>query len=273
MPSALLTKLIDRGDHLAIDEGVLIIKPRSGSEVPTTWLKENQEQLTHQVLVLMDQSGFRFHGFTRGSYGERREPGINLKFLDLLTFTDAYTNFNADIHRDRTTLGGDKGKLLPGKRFRVTEHHGFYKFWMRAGLSLPQRLSAFDRVMGKLRKVLFTADYHPTKPERIRQKTITPLNICYEDILERYFAEKQQHNQSSNSEQTYNNLLTTSVNKESAKSHIESSLQSIPNAGVKNYGKRLTGKKVICSINTEEKKPLSPQHQTMSEWLSEYESS
>ena len=78
-----------------------------------------------------------------------------------------YTHFNVDLNRKRKSGKYKKGDPLPGNRFSVTPNHGFYKFWLKTGLAIPPRLSAFNDYMGKLKQFTFIGEIKKGQPTHI----------------------------------------------------------------------------------------------------------
>jgi hypothetical protein len=179
--SSLLTKLLNKGDQISIVQGKLLIKPSSGLEVPSNWLKQYEPLLINDICQLLNITALRYVSYTSGRYGNKKSPGITLQFSDLQTNEDAYIIYNAILKRTRNSKGGMKGEPLPNKQFIVGERSSFYKFWRSADLPLPRSLSKFYECMGKLKSLIFTGqvDFN----NRITNKIVSLLEISYQQIL------------------------------------------------------------------------------------------
>ena len=103
-------------------------------------------------------SHLKYKSFTTGRYDKNRFPGITLQFVSEQDMCPYYTHFNVDLNRKRKSGKYKKGDPLPGNRFSVTPNHGFYKFWLKTGLAIPPRLSAFNDYMGKLKQFTFIGE-------------------------------------------------------------------------------------------------------------------
>ena len=119
--SGLLTKLLNKGDNISIVQGVLLIKPSSGLDVPSNWLKQNESLLINDICQLFNITALRYKGYSTGYYGSKKSQGITLQFSNLQTKKDAYIIFNANLKRARNSKGGKKGEPLLGKQFSVSE--------------------------------------------------------------------------------------------------------------------------------------------------------
>jgi hypothetical protein len=179
--SSLLTKLLNKGDQISIVQGKLLIKPSSGLEVPSNWLKQYEPLLINDICQLLNITALRYVSYTTGKYGNKKSPGITLQFRDLQTNEDAYIIYNAILKRTRNSKGGMKGDPLPNKQFIVSERSSFYKFWRSADLPLPRSLSKFYECMGKLKPLLFTGEVDFNN--RITNKIVSLLEVSYQQIL------------------------------------------------------------------------------------------
>jgi hypothetical protein len=103
-------------------------------------------------------SHLKYKSFTTGRYDKNRVPGITLQLLSEHDMCPYHTHFNVDLNRKRKSGKYRKGDPLPGNRFSVTPNHGFYKFWIKTGLAIPPRLSAFNDYMGKLKQFTFIGE-------------------------------------------------------------------------------------------------------------------
>ena len=103
-------------------------------------------------------SRLKYKSFTTGRYDKNRFPGITLQFVSEQDMCPYYTHFNVDLNRKRKSGKYKKGDPLPGNRFSVTPNYGFYKFWLKTGLAITPRLSAFNDYMGKLKQFTFIGE-------------------------------------------------------------------------------------------------------------------
>ena len=117
-----------------------------------------------------------FESFSTGFYGGGFD-GVTLQFIDLVTGENYYAIFNAELSRKRATRRHHAGTRLPGKQFRISRRHLFYRFWRDTGLPVPPRLGAFHDYMGNLRKVQFSGELVADKPNRLNASSLQPLQI------------------------------------------------------------------------------------------------
>jgi len=180
--SGLLTKLLNKGDNISIFQGVLLIKPNSGLEVPFQWLKQREPLIINDICRLFNVTPLKYISYSTGRYGSKKTEGITLQFINLQTKEQVYLIFNASLKRVRKSKGGNKGDPLPGKQFIVSERSGFYKFWCLTGLPLPKSLSKFYECMGKLKPLVFTGNVD--FKNRIIDKKVALFEVTYQQILE-----------------------------------------------------------------------------------------
>ncbi len=117
-----------------------------------------------------------FESFSTGFYGGGF-GGVTLQFIDLATGENYYAIFNAKLSRKRSTRRYQAGTRLPGKQFRISRRHLFYRFWRNTGLPVPPRLGAFHDYMGNLRKLQFSGELVENKPNRLNASSLQPLQI------------------------------------------------------------------------------------------------
>ena len=117
-----------------------------------------------------------FESFSTGVYGGGFD-GVTLQFIDLVTGENYYAIFNAKLSRKRSTRRYQAGTRLPGKQFRISRRHLFYRFWRNTGLPVPPRLGAFHDYMGKLRKLQFSGELVADKPNRLNASSLQLLQI------------------------------------------------------------------------------------------------
>lgn len=191
--SNLLNTLLNRGDKVMIEQGVLKITPHSGKAVPMKWYKANEQQLVKELCRRTGTRGYRFESFTTGRYsvkGSTKKGGITLLFSDVVTGTAVSMLFNADLTRTRNTVAGNKGSSLLGKKFTVSKRSGFYGFWISAGLKLPPSLSKFHDYMGNLKPLVFTGELQKVSTankdgmDKIINKTTRLLSLSCPDVTQ-----------------------------------------------------------------------------------------
>ncbi len=176
--SSLLTQLLARGDHVAIERGRLVIRPASGQPVPDSWLTDNQNRLIHDVLTLAGVDAFRYIGYTTGQYGGHKSPGVTLQMTTVLTGESRYAIFNASTKRERNSKKGAAGAPLPKGRFIPSKGGDFAKLWKATGLPC-RALSAVYQSMGRLEEILFTGR---ADGERVIASTLAPLTITADTL-------------------------------------------------------------------------------------------
>lgn len=173
----LTKKLLDRGDYMAIKNGQIVIRPRSGKSADT-WLKENSARIYREVLTTMNMDALQYIGYSTGHYTQHRAGGITLQYVSLITGESFHVVFNAELTKAR----GDRNKRLPKKQFRVGKGHAFTLFWSSLGLPLPKRLSAFHDCIGKLKSIVII--YSSDENNRIDKKSIKPLEVSYTSLID-----------------------------------------------------------------------------------------
>ncbi len=294
--SRLLTKLLNKGDQISIVQGKLLIKPSSGLEVPSNWLKQYEPLLINDICQLLNITALRYVSYTSGRYGNKKSPGITLQFSDLQTNEDAYIIYNAILKRTRNSKGGLKGEPLPNKQFIVSERSSFYKFWRSTGLTVPRRLSAFHDYMGKLKPLIFTGkvDFN----NRVSNKVISLLDVSHQQIVSKTSAgivweDKAvfPDNLRTVTGQQPDNLRTRIPDKDIELGHTHIGLAPNQSACLSKHGNTVIRKKVIrkgissdiTPVNTLNNKGIEinifganlqkkqPEEQTTDEWLADWE--
>jgi len=179
----LLKQLLWRGDRLSIEAGQIVLIPKSGNQAAAdAWLADNFEKLLSEVVEITGTRAFVYHGYSRGKYGRSKAGGVTLNLTNVDTGEQAFCIYNVNVTRDKNTRYGKKGSMLPDGHFTPPKGGDFILFWKRCGLPLPRRLSSFHDYMGKLRQIIFTADYD--EGEKIDKKSLRPLEISYQHLLE-----------------------------------------------------------------------------------------
>ena len=172
----LLSRLLHRGDIVSIENGRSVIVPGSGKPLPEGWLEAHSEQLCSEILKATALDAYRYDSYSTGKYGDHKAQGLTLQLVSVMHGQEAYCIFNASLKRLR---GPQKGSSLPRGQFRVGKRSHFYKFWVKTGLKLPDRLCHFHNYMGNLRQLILTCE---GGGERLAASTLRPLNLGAESI-------------------------------------------------------------------------------------------
>ena len=154
----MLDRLIARGDLVALKDGSLIIRPASGKEVPSDWLRNHSDELALNIATRTNTPLYKYIGYTVGAYGCHKADGAALRFANMTTGEEVYAIYNVKRERVKAGAQAKAGSKLSGKKFRITKSMALYKLWLRSGLAEPEKkyLSEFHRVMGRLKTVFFT---------------------------------------------------------------------------------------------------------------------
>ncbi|WP_288078368.1 hypothetical protein [Pseudomonas sp.] len=262
----LTAKLLRRGDTVSIELGQLAIQPASGKPVPPEWISTNRARICRELLMSVGLDAFEYVGYSTGHYGKTRSAGITLQFVSMLSGQSVYAVFNADLTRQRNTATGKAGALLPKGQFRIGKRSHFYKFWLSAGLQIPDRLQRFYKCMGKLSTVLMAG---AVSNDRFDVQTLQPLTLSADEVIRAFSG----HKEGTTKAQGGHKEGTRSGHKEMPTDHEPQGLQPIPTTCVSNYGNKVIreeGYKTIPYTPIDTPKP--PQDQTVDEWLEAYSS-
>ena len=260
----LTTQLISRGDYLAIEQGLLIIKPASRKTIPNEWLEKNEPILLSEMLNRIKGLTLKYQSFSTGNYtinNGKLTEGLTLMFNSYLDDKEYCAHFNVNTTRIRTTRGGKAGTPLPKNQFRATKGRAFYKFWGRTGTPYPRRAhSAFHDYMGHLRKPVFTGTLHPSIENRlVTDETLSPLEVSFDEIRSIFHKlPRTKYGQN-----TVNNQ-TTMPDKEITTPPMSIELNSNTTTGGNDYETSKQGK-------TDSYSNIPPREQTIEEWTDEYE--
>ena len=256
----MLTKtLIDRGDYVAIDNGQVVINPKSGKSAEG-WLKANSAQIYKEVLSAIGLDALQYSSYSTGYYTPHKAGGVTLQYSSLLTSELFHVVFNADLTRAR----GKPGQRLPQKQFRVGRGHAFTLFWSSLGLPLPKRLSAFHDCMGKLKSIVITCSID--EKNRIDKKSIKPLKISHTELINLFSINKSPDNYPTVFRQLPDNFPTRTPNKGFNKSYVQKGVEKDSSTGAKEY--ELSNKGITC--NGSNVIPL-PIQQSNEEWWADYD--
>lgn len=251
MASALLGRLLARGDVVSVDCGLLTITAASGQPVPPEWLKQNEKQLLVEAAKAANTFALEFQGYSVGNYGPSLAGGVTLQFRCMASGKELHAIFNAGTRRCRTSKHGKAGDPLPKGQFRVGKRSAFYHFWLSTGLSV-HRLSDFHDYMGNLGELIYTGSI--TKGERLEAATLRPLTLNLPD------------NSPTTSRQAPDNIPTRLPDKETSESQQPRSFQPEQSTCQKNYGNTVIRECGYTGSIT------PPALQTDDEWLADYSS-
>ncbi len=263
---ALLPTVIDRAEALAIDAGAIVLIPKNGDQTTADkWLKDNHDQLLVEILGATGKQAYLYDGYSTGCYGARKAGGVTLQFINPVSGQEAFTVFNAEVKRTRTTKHGKKGTMLPPGHFNIGKRAAFVSLWSRVGLPLPRRLSEFHDCMGKLRNVVLTgtADHNG----KIDKTTLNALSISFEEIRDSLSSRKSPDNYPAKSRQLPGNYPARTPDKVSPLSQEPRGIEPNLTTGGFNHVERLTGTRVkVIPLSP----PLPPEEQSIDDWLDDY---
>ena len=262
--------LLARGDDISVVDGLLRIIPKSGRPVPVEWIAKNLESFGSQIAALSSIDIFTYGSYTTGKYAIGKYPGLTMQF-DSVTdpMKSPYAIFNVKLDRDRTTKHGVKGSPLPGRQFRVGRKRNFYKFWKRAGLPDPRRMSAFHEEMGKLNGILFTGGFR--KGDRLQNDTIRPVQLSCQTL--RYLCDLESDNVQTPARQVADNSPTIIPDKRPPQNKPQCDSQpSLPTGG-SNHKTSHEGNAATRDATTPTSYgKVSVKDQTIEQWLKSHNS-
>lgn len=259
-------KLLSRGDEVCIKHGRLVIRPASGKPIPQDWFQDHAPGLIGEILNEVWIESYEYRDYTTGLYGKGKLPGVNLQFRSVVASSSAYTIFNADLTRTRTTKTGKAGSPLPDGHFRVGEFSYFYKFWIEAGLAAPKSLTSFHDYMGKLRGILFTAEMTAGRENRMKSNSIRPLSISAEQVRAAFSTDKLQ----TKTGQAPDNFRTTLPDKHSARRLEARGFQTKTTTCHASHGKTVISDCEYTGTALPLPQRKRPHEQTDEEWLAEF---
>ena len=183
----LIRQFLEEGRHVSIEGGILNINP----PIPGDQYKSDFESMASEIINTCGVGGFAYRGYTTGLYIAGKAPGVNLQFINLQgDGSSAFAIFNAEINRTRRGKKGGPGTPLPKGQFRVGVNHGFYRFWVKAGIDLPPRLSSFHDYMGKLKFRILTGKFVKPSSEKLINQTLEPLTLTHDQIAYEFCIER-----------------------------------------------------------------------------------
>lgn len=261
----MLIRLLKKSDEISIDSGRLVIHPKSKKAVPQAWLDEHSEEIIKDILAGIGRDAYQYYEYGTGFYGPKLLSGVTLHFRSVVKRSHAYTIYNAELSRSRSTVAGKKGERLPAGQFRIkSQRCGFHKFWERSGLKVPTRLSAFHDYMGNLKGILFIADGSDSDSERLDSKTLRPLSVTAEEIERAFLAD----NSLTVSSQKADNFQTTLPDKKFAPGHRKQGSQARSNTCSSPHDKAVNRSRSVVHRSPTPKTP--PPEQDHEEWLEDY---
>lgn len=266
--ASLVSRLLVKGDRLAIEQGRLHLEAASGKPV-ADWLESHHELLVIEILKQTGIDALIYKDCSTDKYGPKKAGGVTLQFHSLLTNANRYAIFNADLTRTRNSKGGKAGSLLPNGQFRLRDGSSFKTFWLSA-LDKPRRWSSLHDYMGKLKGILFYGDLTLGKPNRIVATSIKAINLSHQQLLEAFKVTGMQDKRRTDSRQKPDNYQTRTPDNQTEQSLIPQGLQPDSTTGAYNYGLRYQGSADIRGnviALSPSKKPID---QTTDEWLADY---
>lgn len=259
-------KLLCRGDEVCIELGRLVIRPASGKPIPQNWLQDHASGLIQEILNTLGIESYEYRDYKTGHYGKDKLPGVYLQFRSVVANSSAYTIFNADLTRSRTTKTGKAGSPLPHGHFRVGELSHFYNFWIETGLAVPKSLTSFHDYMGKLRGILLTAEMTANRQNRLISGSIRPMSVSAEQVRIVFFSDKLQ----TKAGQAPDNLRTTLPDKHFAQALEPRGFQPKSTTCHESHGKTAIRECECKGADLSLPQRKIPQEQSSEEWLEDY---
>ena len=263
----ILPKLLQRSDCLAVENGLIVLRPKSGDlAISDKWLKENRERVINEILTATGKEGYVYMSYSTGYYlGANKGGGITLQFTHYLNGTSHFICYNADLTRKRSTKTGIAGERLQKGRFIAMKGGSFVKLWRSSGLAIPKRLSSFHDCMGKLKGIMFTAD---VTGDQFIKGTLKPIDISFDEIRNSVMnSSETPDNDLTTTRQLPDNDLTGSPDKGIATAHIPRALQPNSSAGNNDHGIKVKG---ITGIRKSSNSSNEVSNQSTDEWLDDY---
>tara|TARA_B110000977_G_scaffold5681_1_gene8031 strand:+ start:580 stop:1452 length:873 start_codon:yes stop_codon:yes gene_type:complete len=247
--------LLDWGYSVSIKSGRLIVNPNN---MPCVKHLTNSHKLKLMVEILqkIGRDALTFHSHSASKYGPTLAGGVTLQFTHVLTGSEAYAIFNANLTRSRNTKNGRSGDPLPTKQFHVAKGSGFCKFWASTGLP-PRKLSSYYEYMGKLKPLFFESQDISNSNNRLNSSLLKPLHISFHEVKEAFgFSDSPP----TSFRQATDKPPTVTTDKETLQPSKTPGLQADSTAGANYCGKTVIRKKVIREnaypINTLNSDPI-----------------
>ena len=275
---SLLTKMIGRGDTVAITQGKLNVCLASGKPFTLEYHEEYGQQIESEIFNLLGVIALRYAGFSVGNFSDGKYSGVTLQFVND-TGLEAYACFNVTTTHKRNGKGYKKGSPLKSGQFTVTNRHEFYKFWCRLGL--PEQPRYYDR-MGKLSQFIFTGDF--TSGDKLKNKSLKALQVSYEQIKSALLpvvtppklVNMPTTNERLSNDQAATKERLTPTTKETEQSHTSQGMQPNLSTGDSNYGNKVIrehgykGNVISLSTTAINNDIIDPSKQTNDEWLDDF---
>ena len=209
-----------------------------------------------EILQKIGRDALTFHSHSASKYGPTLAGGVTLQFTHVLTGSEAYAIFNANLTRSRNTKNGRAGDPLPTKQFHVAKGSGFCKFWASTGLP-PRKLSSYYEYMGKLKPLFFESQDISNSNNRLNSSLLKPLHISFHEVKEAFgFSDSPP----TSFRQATDKPPTVTTDKETLQPSKTLGLQADSTAGANYCGKTVIRKKVIREnaypINTLNSDPI-----------------
>jgi hypothetical protein len=247
--------LLDWGYSVSIKSGRLIVNPNN---MPCVKHLTNSHKLKLMVEILqkIGRDALTFHSHSASKYGPTLAGGVTLQFTHVLTGSEAYAIFNANLTRSRNTKNGRAGDPLPTKQFHVAKGSGFCKFWASTGLP-PRKLSSYYEYMGKLKPLFFESQDISNSNNRLNSSLLKPLHISFHEVKEAFgFSDSPP----TSFRQATDKPPTVATDKETLQPFKTLGLQADSTKGANYYGKTVIRKKAIREnaypINTLNSDPI-----------------
>lgn len=93
---ALLKKLIDRGDKVMIENGLLNIETHSKITPPESWLKTNEDRLIEEIVRSFKLRLYKYSDYNLGRTKGHSKDRLTLNFIEILTGETISLIFNVD---------------------------------------------------------------------------------------------------------------------------------------------------------------------------------
>jgi len=278
----MLKFLLDRGDYVAVEGGLLVIIPKSGKPIPKAWAKKNTTALVAAIAKLVGVEVFEYRGYSTGRYKNFKDGGLRLDYLNLVTGASCAAIFNVTLTRERTRGNYKKGDPLPDKQFSTSKYRGFVALWGRLGLELPRSLTEWHDHMGKLKPVYVVASLNENG--KLANETIAPFEISLSEIesligkqspdsfpiISRYAPDNSpirtpdKENAQTQAPQGFQANLSTCANKYVLSKQVSTCKESLTSP-LPNPYRELDNRPFLA---VQEK---SPQEQSVDEWLADYD--
>ncbi len=281
--------LLDWGYSVSIESGHLIINPKNNMSCVKHLTNSHKLKLMVEILQKIGRDALTFHSHSASKYGPTLAGGVTLQFTHVLTGSEAYAIFNANLTRSRNTKSGRAGDPLPTKQFHVAKHSGFCKFWASTGLP-PRKLSSYYEYMGKLKPLFFESQDISNSNDRLDSSLLKPLQISFQEVKEAFdFSDSPP----TSNRQCTDKQPTVATDKETRQPSKTLGLQADSTAGSIYYGNTVIREKVTRGNAYPVNAPISnslstpvlnkskhetetttrAKDQTIDEWFSDYDES